>query len=357
MKPDQASKVTVPKFFRLLPAVLLITLSSTILAGRDAAKRFDKGLWIWKGLVCDQEGYISDTVLNGYKKAGINVLFFSCGLPYDDWDFLDRLAAECHKRNIEFHPFISPGGSNNPSGPLLTLHAEWAVTDLDGKKRTNLNLADRDVKDFILKQVSEFAGHNIDGLHLDYIRFDLNQNFSYDSLTCNAFSREFGVSPLDLDKDCGDPLWCKWIRWNTDHVTVLVREIRTVLKAKNKDLTLSAAVFPDPGVAKVMIGQDWEAWIREGLLDLVCPMLYIENDDVFNDDLQRALQIAGKKTRVYAGIWLGNRYHRDVDPDTMLDHCLTALNNKADGVSFWSGGSFTEEYRAMLGKVNSYGLK
>jgi len=90
MKPDQASKVSVPKFFNTLLAILVITLSSTSLAGSDAAKRFDKGLWIWKELVCDQQGNVSDTVLNGYKKAGINVLFLNCGLPYDDWEFLDR---------------------------------------------------------------------------------------------------------------------------------------------------------------------------------------------------------------------------------------------------------------------------
>lgn len=357
MKPDQASKVSVPKFFNTLLAILVITLSSTSLAGRDAAKRFDKGLWIWKELVCDQQGNVSDTVLNGYKKAGINVLFLNCGLPYDDWEFLDRLLSECHRLDIELHPYISPGGSNNPSGALLTLHPEWSVTDIDGRKRTNLNLADREVKDFIIRQVSEFAGHNIDGLHLDYIRFDLNQNFSYDSRTCSAFRQEFGVSPLELDKDCGDPLWCKWIRWNADHVTGLVREIRTALKTGNSRLILSAAVFPDPGVAEVMIGQDWEVWVREGLLDLVCPMLYIENNNVFTEDLLRALQIAGNRTRVYAGIWLGNRYHRDVDPEIMLEHCLTALKNKADGVSFWSGSSFTDEYSTLLGKVNSYGSK
>ena len=43
MKPDQASKISVPKFFRPLLAILVITLSSISLAGRDAVKRFDKG--------------------------------------------------------------------------------------------------------------------------------------------------------------------------------------------------------------------------------------------------------------------------------------------------------------------------
>ena len=269
----------------LFPArILLLTMLMCLLMipvnGRRA-NQFRKALWVWKELLSEPNGRVSTTVLDSYVAADISVLFLSCEIPYNDWGFFDSLISECHKRNIQLHPYIKPGGQNRRNSILVTSHPEWLVTELNGEKRTNLNLANPEVRHYIVTLAESMLKHDIDGLHLDYIRFDLYQNFSYDSLTCTIFKQKYHHSPMELDKDCGDPLWCEWIKWNANQVTELVREIRSAIVRSGKKIPLSAAVFPDPDVSRIMIGQDWEAWVQEGLLDLVCPMLYIDNSEVF----------------------------------------------------------------------------
>jgi len=59
-----------------------------------------------------------------------------------------------------------------------------------------------------------------------------------------------------------------------------VREARDAVRAINPAIRFSAAVFPSPAAAATR-GQDWPAWVREGLVDFVCPMIYTENGDAF----------------------------------------------------------------------------
>jgi uncharacterized lipoprotein YddW (UPF0748 family) len=348
-----AQLLFIQKFnFRKLMLAILFFFATGIHAYLYA-KPFIKALWVSKRTVTETPGIISTTVLDDYVAEGISVLFLNCEIPYDDWGFLDSMIYECHKRKIELHPYIKPGGQNREESLVVKNHPEWLVVELDGSRRTNLNLANMEARSYVLAVADAMLKHDIDGLHLDYIRFDLYQNFSYDSLTCDQFKKRYGVSPMDLDKDCGDPLWCEWINWNGDQVTQLVIDIRKSIVRSGKKIPLSAAVFPDAEVAQIMIGQDWEKWVEDGLLDLVCPMLYIENSEVFTKQTRDAMRICRKKADVYIGIWLGYRYHRDVDPELMLEHSRIALREGANGIAFWSGASFRQEYREKLRELKT----
>ena len=74
-------------------------------------------------------------------------------------------------------------------------------------------------------------------------------------------------------------------------VTLLVGEIAEAVRAAAPGTTLSAAVFPTPESA-LEHNQDWMRWVREGLVDYVCPMLY-ENDSAgFRASLRACLDAA-----------------------------------------------------------------
>ncbi len=326
-------------------AILILTMIwSSVSAQQQGA--FVKALWCGKGNFIINKVYKADSVLNSWNKLGISKLFYGVGsFPYNDWTLLDSIIRDSHKYGIELHPYIIAGYKNSPKNPIVNEHPEWLVVNMQGERLTNLNLANPEVRRFITKSASEFLRHDIDGLHLDYIRFDLHQNFSYDSLTCRDFENEFGTSPLKLDKDTGDPLWCKWIEWNADKVTELVSDLRKMIKGSGRNIPLSAAVFPDPRASRFEVGQDWEKWVRDGLLDITCPMIYLDNSVVFTEDVRRALEICKGRSEVIVGIWLGHRYHRDVDEDTMKEHVMIAWKENADGVSFWSASSFNKDYQ------------
>lgn len=327
------------------PAIFLLAFTCVSLTAQQPEK-FTKALWCGKGNFVIKKAYRADSVLNSWKQLGISKLFYGVGsFPYSGWTFLDSVINDCHKYKIEFHPYIIAGYKNNINNPVVKEHPGWLVVNSKGEKLTNLNLANAEVRKFITESSAKFLEHNIDGFHLDYIRFDLHQNFSYDSLTCKDFEQEFGTSPLNLDMDTGDPLWCKWIDWNADKVTLLVSDIRKMIIRSGKNIPLSAAVFPDPRASRYEVGQDWERWVNEGLIDIACPMIYLDNSVVFTEDVRNALEICKGKAQVIVGIWLGHRYHRDVDEDTMKEHVMISWKENADGISFWSASSFNKEYQ------------
>ena len=56
-------------------------------------------------------------------------------------------------------------------------------------------------------------------------------------------------------------------------------------------VALSAAVFPTPAAAAER-GQEWPLWLREGLIDFACPMIYTENPSDFSVWLTECLAVA-----------------------------------------------------------------
>ncbi|MBE9491804.1 MAG: family 10 glycosylhydrolase, partial [Bacteroidetes bacterium] len=97
-------------------------------------------------------------------------------------------------------------------------------------------------------------------------------------------------------------VWSEWIKWNAKHVTSLVREVKKTIKQSGKDVVLGVDAFPDHETAKLLIGQDWKLWAEEGLVDIICPMLYTNDTDLFKIFVQEAVKAADGKCLVYPGI-------------------------------------------------------
>lgn len=77
----------------------------------------------------------------------------------------------------------------------------------------------------------------------------------------------------------------------TAAVTTLVREVSAAVRAANPDAVVSAAVFPTPAGAAA-VNQDWPAWISEGLVDFVSPMIYDDDPASFAACLGACLAVA-----------------------------------------------------------------
>ncbi|MEM3079377.1 MAG: family 10 glycosylhydrolase, partial [Thermoproteota archaeon] len=72
----------------------------------------------------------------------------------------------------------------------------------------------------------------------------------------------------------GGSLRSEWIGWRAQIVTDFLREIRSAVKQINPDIVLSADVSYDSNWNRQAMGVDWSEWVRQGLVDVVCPMLY-----------------------------------------------------------------------------------
>lgn len=88
-----------------------------------------------------------------------------------------------------------------------------------------------------------------------------------------------------------------------DHaaITTIVRETTARARAARPGIVMSAAVFPDPNVARERVLQRWPEWAAEGLIDLVCPMAY-RTDTVEVGRLLAAARAAAPTTRMWGGL-------------------------------------------------------
>lgn len=130
--------------------------------------------------------------------------------------------------------------------------------------------------------------YDIDGLHLDYIRYSENggaaansQPWGYNPVTVARFKKLKGVASTP------SPSNSTWLQWRRDQVTALVRKIYLNAWATKPNVRISAALIPwgNPPAdltltawrstdAYSRVLQDWRGWMEEGILDLACPMIY-----------------------------------------------------------------------------------
>ena len=111
-----------------------------------------------------------------------------------------------------------------------------------------------------------------------------------------------------------------------------------------KNITLSADVFGDHEISKIEIAQDWELWANEELVDVYCPMLYTDNNNVFRERVRAAVKLnKGKKGMVYAGIGIRSA-HNNATTENVAQQVRLAREEGAEGVVFFSGNSLSEDF-------------
>lgn len=338
----------------VISITILIVLSSSFSCCKPLRSRAKeiRALWLHPGLFsknADSARIRITELFDSYSEIGINNLFCYNTLKRQnglEWDYLQTLIDEGHRRGIKIHAIFCPGYNVRIEGEIKE-HPEWLIKNMDSTEMPNLNPALPEVRDYWLRRISETLKYDIDGIHLDYTRFPVNQRYSYDSVTCAAFIKIYGVSPLEVSHDCGSITWCEWIRWNTGQVTLLVKKIRELLDNSGKDILLGADVFPDNETANILIGQDWVRWVREGYIDILCPMLYTNNTELFSRYLGNAMNIAGEKCTVCPGIGIVTAENR-ISNKLLISEITIAREKGANGFAFFSGYTFGKEFRDTL---------
>jgi uncharacterized lipoprotein YddW (UPF0748 family) len=343
-------------FRSVLPlAAILIFCGSFSLSGEkkdSAAGKEFRAVWLHSGLFDKNAGVASDQIKNlfdSYSNIGINNLFCYYTLKDEHgfaWDYLQVLIDEGHKRGIKIHPIFCPGHEVALTGEIKD-HPGWLIQDRDGKQYPGLNLTLPEVRNYWMQRMSQVLKYDIDGIHLDYIRFPVNQRYSYDSVTCAAFKKEYGYSPKEVSQDDGSMVWCEWINWNARQIQGFVKETRELIIKSGKKVVLGADVFPNPETAAVLIGQDWECWAGAGLLDFICPMLYTNDLNLFREYTARAVKIGKKGYEVYPGIGVITSHNR-ITKDLLINEIRIAREEGAGGVVFFSGNSFSQAMRDTL---------
>lgn len=130
--------------------------------------------------------------------------------------------------------------------------------------------------------------YDVDGIHLDRARYPetpSSAHVGYNPTSVARFKARYGDrAKYDADgyPRNNDPLWCQWRR---DQVTQFVRRLYLEATASKPSIVVSAALVAwaagprasggfDETDAFTRVFQDWDGWLREGILDVAIPMLY-----------------------------------------------------------------------------------
>jgi len=368
------------------------------------------GVWMHPGMFGpkqDEAVAKMRAVLDDYARAGINTLimlvkdtsgyvYYQSALgvkdPAYDWDFFGVFLSEARLRNMVVHPWFCVF----PEGALVgqvRQHPEWLIVGPGREMVRTVNPALPEVRAYEISLMTELVKkYGVDWVHLDYIRFPCEPTepyFSHDPMTLKLFKDETGIDFSSLKaRDSGNPHWNAWLEWNRQQVTRFVKELKDQLTATGRQVKISAAVFPDADNARVLIGQDWASWAEQGLIDMLCPMLYTNDTALFDRLTKRAVGAVAKgvavavakgvavakpaaearletpqgkisrtgsgreaeslgKTMICPGIGIGTS-HNQSTPDLMLEEIRLARAAGADGVVFFSGSSLTAPFLDRL---------
>jgi uncharacterized lipoprotein YddW (UPF0748 family) len=283
--------------------------------------------------------------------VAVNLVSSSVSLPASrdhviyrapEWLMVPReLAAEMKKIDLRSPAYI---------GRL----ARWTrshSTIVEGLYTSPLHPAAQDHTAAVIGEIA--AKYPVDGIHLDYVRFP-NEDFDYSPSALEHFKKSIAGVLTDTEKreaaarEILDPAAYpnlfpeRWNDFRRSQLTMMVTKIRTAVKTARPGALVSAAVVPDLQTAFASRMQDWRGWLDQSLLDVICPMAYTTESDMFQKQVAAAVAYAGSRP-----VWAGIGAYQMPASQT-LSHIAAANKLGAAGIILFS-------YEAMAAPPNSAG--
>jgi uncharacterized lipoprotein YddW (UPF0748 family) len=314
----------------LLAAALLAqacentSISSSIPAALPRARAPQRAIWVTRFDYKTRDDV--ERIVQNCKEAGFNTILFQVRgnatafyrSSFEPWaeqldgvdpgfDPLQTAIEAAHGRGMRLAAWMNvmPAwwGTTPPKDPeqVVNAHPDWLWYDQKGVRQpfskkfyVSLNPCLPEVRRYLVSVMRDVvARYSIDELHLDYIRFPNEQppgepdrsglDYPRDARTVGLFQAETGKKPTE---DVA-----AWNAWRTEQVTILVREIRHMMRETRPRVELSAAVGAVPQNA-LSHHQDAQTWLAENLIDVVYPMNYTRDLTVFSERVANWQKIA-----------------------------------------------------------------
>lgn len=262
-------------------------------------------------------GWDWDKAIENIKKYKFNVVVPNMlwgGLAYYQSDVLpvasggdqiEKCLSACKKHNVEVHIWkVNWNLSTAPADFVEKMRKEGRLQkDRFGNETRWLCPSNEENYKLELESMLEIVRkYDVDGIHFDYIRYPNNDNCFCDNCK-RSFEESIGEKLNNFVVDALSPAYIdRFIKWRSDQITRLVRDVSEQARKINPKIKISAAVFNDYPSCVRSVGQDWKLWIDSGYLDFVCPMNYTSDNDRFENMVNNQMSIVNNKIPLYPGI-------------------------------------------------------
>ena len=288
---------------------------------------------------------------------------------YEHFKGFDPLAVwlkEAHKRDIKVHIWFETfyaGNANINYTPhsIIAMHPEWGNRmrkDADALQPTRsqsehngyfLDPANPLVQDFVMKLIKEVTTkYKVDGLNLDYIRYPQivsvteDTSWGYTEYARREFKALYNVDPVDIR--VSDPMWLTWSNYRRGKITQMVKKVHDYCKQRN--LYLTAVVFPNRLSALNTKMQDWKTWSDNHYVNGLTPLFLTCDSKTANSMMQDVLRATSSaKTDIYAGLFVTFMGGAEEDLIRQI-HEARKLNTK--GVIIFDYAHFANKYAKTL---------
>ena len=285
------------------------------------------------------------------KKAGVTDLYWMVGSPgcsntqvpglaesfmkQKYGDQLSEAVKACHQYGIRIHAWI----------PALTIEkmpketkrtfmaAGRGLVNAKGAPVEWMNPTDpRNIQEItrIALWLAENTG--VDGIHFDYMRYP-NGESAMGANDRKNFERWLGnkVSSWPTDVRAGGKLKAKYNAWRAEHITHVVNQVCSQIKARKPKTLVSIAVYSFGNANGV--GQDWHSWIKNRHLDYVVPMNYTPDAADLKKMIERQIG-ASESTKIVCGIGVTS-FEATLSPIAVINQMNAVASFKLKGVALY----------------------
>ena len=301
------------------------------------------------------------------KEGGIDAIFFG-----GNHDFLKNISPLAKYLGLEVHAWFWTLNVNNDEF-VQKEHPDWFnVSRLGQSSLTDPPYVDYykwlcpskpEVTDYITAKILKILEiESISGIHLDYVRYpdqylpvgllenyDLEDKYypEFDFCYCNTCKQKFKEQTgKDIATDENIEQDDDWFEFRLKSVIDLVNKISEKVHSINKKIT--AAVFPTPDMASIMVRQNWSRWN----IDAAFPMLY---NSFYNEDtvwiagcIKEGILDTDNKLPLYSGIYLPEMYITD-----FIEAIEFSVDARASGISLFPSDKITKEHFDIINKIKS----
>ena len=218
--------------------------------------------------------------------------------------FLNHSAEAAQRHDVEMHAWVILFNAEAlPEGTRRKLRQEGRLMmDPAGESLPWLSPSHPDNRAMLKEKLRFLAAAGMDGIHLDYVRYPERQG-CFSPASRRAFEKRIGEPvehwPADVLPDGTRAQAYEDFRRR--EISSFLRETVAELRQVSPRLKISAAVYPTASAAAAN-GQDWPAWLRDELLDFICPMMYTQSQAVFSEHLASAAAEDAWRKRIVPGI-------------------------------------------------------